>query len=486
MDSAASIEHIKELEGLSSPLEADSALRASLTEDAFNYAESLIEKLRNAPAFSLNAENGKELFSFPIGAEPHSIDEILAILANQVDNLGVNPLSGGNMGYVPGGSIYPSALGDFLAAVSNRYSGHFYGSPGAVRMENLLLRWMASIVGYPELAAGNLTSGGSIAQLIAIVTAREAFGLKAREYHQNVVYLTEQAHHSVVKGLMTAGLQETIQHLIPTDENYHFKVGDLETAIRKDQQKGLQPWLIVATAGSTNTGAVDPLQDIATVARQNQLWYHIDAAYGGFFTLSESGKRILSGINESDSLILDPHKGLFLPYGTGAVLVRDAALLKSAFTVHAAYAQDAVVFDEELSPADLSPELSRHFRGLRLWLPMMLLGIRPFQAALEEKLLLARYFHQRLSEINGFVMGPTPDLSIVIFRYIPEKGDPDAFNRQLIQDIQDDGQIFLSSTTINGIFYLRLAILGVRTHLDTIDLAIDILTEKARSISQLN
>jgi glutamate/tyrosine decarboxylase-like PLP-dependent enzyme len=484
MSKFAHIQHIKELERLSKPLELDPNQRASLTEMTLSYAESLIEKLIDAPAFRLAAENGHDLQSYPISDELHSMEEIVSILKDSVDNLGVNPLSSGNMGYIPGGSIYASALGDFLAAVSNRYSGHFYGSPGAVRMENFLLRWIADIVGYPKQAAGNLTSGGSIAQLIALVTAREAFDLKSRDYHQHVVYFTEQAHHSVMKGLVTAGLKDAVQHLIPTDEDHRMKVHELETAIKQDKKSGLHPWLVVATAGSTNTGTIDPLKEIAAVARQNQIWYHVDGAYGAFFALCDIGKRALSGMDESDSIILDPHKGLFLPYGTGAVLIKNGQALKSVFTASAPYAQDAAQFDEEFSPSDLSPELSRHFRGLRLWLPLMLVGIKPFQAALEEKLLLAQYFHQRLQEIDGFTVGSKPDLSIVPFRYLPNRGEPDAFNQKLIKAIQEDGRIFLSSTTLNGSFFIRMAILGVRTHLDTIDHAIEILTSKAKSISQ--
>ena len=253
------------------------------------------------------------------------------------------------MTYIPGGPLYHSAIGDYLAAVTNRYSGHFYGSPGAVRMENMLLGWMAEMVGYPPQAAGNLTSGGSIAQLIAFVTAREAFGLQNEDVNQSVVYLTEQSHHSVIKELHITGMGNSIRRVIPTDQNYRMVAGDLEKAIRKDKKGGLLPWLVVATAGTTNTGAVDPLQEIGSTAKQYQAWFHIDGAYGAFFILCESGKRILQGMQDSDSLILDPHKGLFLPYGSGAVLVKDARQLKDAFTFQAIYTQDAAALTGELS-----------------------------------------------------------------------------------------------------------------------------------------
>jgi glutamate/tyrosine decarboxylase-like PLP-dependent enzyme len=386
------------------------------------------------------------------------------------------------MAYIPGGPLYHSALGDYLAAVTNRYSGHFYGSPGSVRMENMLLRWMAELVGYPPQAGGNLTSGGSIAQLIAFVTAREEFGLKNEDATRSVVYLTEQSHHSVIKGLHIAGLGDSIRHVIPTDQNYRMVAGDLEKAILSDKKAGLLPWLVVATAGTTNTGAVDPLQEISSIAKQYQTWYHIDGAYGAFFVLCEPGKRILQGMQEADSLILDPHKGLFLPYGSGAVLIKEARQLKDAFTFQASYTQDAAAATGEFSPAELSPELSKHSRGLRLWLPLMLLGTRPFEAALEEKIHLARHFHEQLQSMDRFEVGPPPDLSITTFRYLPKSGDVNEFNRRLIGAIRDDGRIFLSSTTLEDNFVIRLAVLGLRTHLDTITMAIDLLKNTAENL----
>lgn len=484
MDESEDIHRIEDLERVSSQLEFNPEQRSAMVEAVLRYSESLIENLKQAPAYKLPSDDGLQLYKSLFGDKPHPLDEILAILNDSVDNSGVNPLSGGNMGFIPGGPIYPSALGDFLAAVSNRYSGHFAGSPGAVRMENMLLRWMAELVGYPRQAAGNLTSGGSIANLIAIVTAREASSLKPRDYERSVSYFTDQSHHSIQKGLLTAGLKDASIHIIPTDENYRILVPELESAILQDKRNGLNPWLVIANAGTTNTGSVDPLADVAAVAEQNDVWYHIDGAYGAFFGLTRIGKRVLAGIDRSDSLILDPHKGLFLPYGSGAVLVKDAQALRNAFKFHAPYAQDAAHFEEELSPSDLSPELSRHFRGLRLWLPLMLLGQQPFEAALEEKLLLAQYFHQRMQEVEGFTVGPRPDLSIVIFRYNPSRGNINEFNQKLIRAIQEDGRIFLSSTTLSGEFFIRLAVLGVHTHLDAIEDAIGIIKSTASTISQ--
>ena len=183
-------------------------------------------------------------------------------------------------------------------------------------------------------------------------------------------------------------------------------------------------------------------------------------------------------MDRSHSITMDPHKGLFLPYGSGAVLVKDRQKLIESHAYTADYMQDALAAVDELSPADLSPELTKHFRGLRLWLPFMLHGIAPFRAAVEEKLWLARYFHQELQTVDRFEVGPHPDLSIVTFRYLPRQGDPNEFNRRLNEEIARDGRIFLSSTMLGDRYTLRLAVLCFRTHLETIDLTIEILKEK--------
>ena len=180
----------------------------------------------------------------------------------------------------------------------------------------------------------------------------------------------------------------------------------------------------------------------------------------------------------SDSIVMDPHKGLFLPYGSGAVLVKDSKKLLDAHYYMPNYLQDTFDSREELSPADLSPELTKHFRGLRLWLPLKALGLKPFRAALEEKILLAQYFYKKIQQLDGFEVGPYPDLSVVTYRYIPSKGDVNEFNKKLVHEIHKDGRVFLSSTIVDDKFTLRLAVLAFRTHLETIDLTLEILKEK--------
>jgi aromatic-L-amino-acid/L-tryptophan decarboxylase len=477
-------ERLRQLETATRALDPGAEGRRSLRERVVDYADGFMEDLDRRPVYFASDDDGSALYDSPISEGPMDPDAVLELLDRGVNRSGVNIGAAGHMAYIPGSNLHASALADYLGAVLNKYPGLYFASPGLVRMERMLLRWVADLVGYPATAAGDLTSGGSIANLVGIATAREASGLKAKDFGRAVVYLSEQTHHAVDKALRIAGLGESVRRFVPLDRGYRMRPGALEEAVENDANVGLYPWLISATAGTTDTGAVDPLADIADIARRHDLWLHVDGAYGAAFALTEHGKRIMSGMGRSDSMVVDPHKGLFLPFGSGVVLVREGRHLLDAHHYHASYLQDKDVLasGDEVSPADLSPELTRPTRALRFWLPLKLAGVAPFRAALEEKLLLARYFHEKMMHEDGFEVGPPPDLSIVTFRYVPNHGDPNAFNRYLIDAVLRDGRIFISSTMIEGRFTLRLAILSLRTHLETVDLAIDILREKARQL----
>ena len=472
------IERIRKLETVSRKLEPDAHARERTRQQVVGYSEEFLSRIHDVRAYDDRKEPARELRASPISEDPADIEELLPLLKRAVDTPGINPASGGHLGYIPGGGLYYSALGDFLADVTNRYAGVAFAGPGAVEMENMLLDWMAGLVGYPEGSGGNLASGGSIANLIAIVTAREAHELQAKDFNRSVVYQSEQVHHCVEKALRVAGMGECVRRNVPLDSGYRMVPAELERLVTEDRKQGLVPWMVIASAGTTDVGAIDPLSEIGQVARSEDLWYHIDAAYGGFFALCEEIRPKMAGMELSDSIVLDPHKGLFLPYGTGAVLVKDRAAMHRAHYYRANYMQDVARegYGASDSPADLSPELSKHFRGLRLWLPLKLHGLAPFRACLEEKLLLARYFHERVQEL-GFRVGPDPELSVATYWYEPEQGDANAFNQALIEATHRDGRVFISSTRLGERFVLRLAPLAFRTHLDTIDLTLEMLQE---------
>lgn len=348
-------------------------------------------------------------------------------------------------------------------------------------MENMLIRWMCDLVGYGKGSHGNLTSSGSLANMIAIVAARDGKAIKSVDVTRSVIYLSRQAHHSVAKAINVAGLRECPTRYIALDDRYRMRPSDLAAQVEKDKADGLNPFLVVASAGTTDVGAIDPLVEIGDIASRHGLWYHVDAAYGGFFLLTDEGKDKLKGLELADSVIIDPHKGLFLPYGLGVVLVKNVEHLKHAYAFNASYMQDAFAAPDELSPAEVSPELTKHFRGLRLWLPLKLHGLAPFRACLEEKLLLAKYFHAEVQKL-GFVSDIEPELSVVTYRYVPETGDANDFNKRLIEAVVADGRVFISSTMLDGRFTLRFACLAFRTHLATVDTLLGVLNNKVNEL----
>lgn len=476
------MQRLEQLENIARLLDPDAVSREQLTQHVIAYANDFLDGIPHAPAYWAHPANGRGLYDSPIAEQGIGIAQSLQLLGENVDSIGINATSGRYLGYIPGGGLYHAALGDYLAAVGNQYAGLFFAGPGAVRIENMLVRWMADTVGYPATAGGNLTSGGSLANLTAIVTARDAHAIAPEKISRSVVYVTQHAHHCIHKALHVAGLRSCIRRVVPVDARYRMDPVALNQAILADQKAGLQPWLTVATAGTTNTGAVDPLSAIADVAASHGLWFHVDGAYGAFFALCSEGQAVLGGMDRSDSLALDPHKTLFLPYGSGAVLVRERTRLYAAFNAGADYLPDSLDEVDEPSPADLSPELTRHFRGLRLWLPLKVLGVAPFRAALSEKIQLARHFYERIKGIDGFEVGPYPDLSLVIYRYRPKRGNPDQFNQRLMQAVQDDGRVFISSTRVDNKLVLRAAIVCFRTHLDEVEEALDVLERTARRL----
>ena len=470
---------IERLRAQTRPLEPDSGQRRALGGQALDHALAFLDGIEDAPTL----RPPEEAFSLRLDPEFTEGCRDPASVLDYVDACIVKPgiaaTSPRFMGYIPGGGLFHAALGDMLAAATNKYSGFAPAAPGAVRIENACTQWLANVIGYPAGAAGTLTSGGSIANLTAVVTAREARDSDGG----GAVYLTRFAHHCVDKALHIAGRGRAPRRVIATDETYRMSLDALEQALKEDRANGVRPWLVVASAGTVDTGAVDPLPEIAELCRRYGAWFHVDGAYGGLFTLCDEGREKLCGIEQADSVALDPHKTLFLPYGTGAVVVRDGRQLLDAFSASAAYIQPFAETDVGPSPSDLSPELTRHFRALRLWLPLQIAGVAAFRAAQAEKLKLARYFHARLSEMDGWDAGPEPDLSVVAFRYLPKAGDVDDYNERLMHHVQQEGRVMLSGTRIDGSYRLRCAILCFRTHIEHVDECLDAL---ARGVAALD
>ena len=382
----------------------------------------------------------------------------------------LNTASPGYLAYIPGGGLLHSAVADLVADAVNRYVGVWVAAPGLAQLESNVVDWFCEIVGYGKspMPGGLLTTGGSMANLIALVTARE--NRLGEDFSRGVVYTSDQAHHSVLKAARFAGVPASRVRSIATDERFRLEVPALRDAIAADARDGLAPFLIVASAGTTNTGAIDPLLAIADLAEKEKLWLHVDGAYGGFFALTTRGKRALAGIERADSIALDPHKSLFLPYGNGSLVVRDKETLARAHGMHASYLPpkpDDVDFTDF---SDLGPELSRDFRGLRVWLPFKMHGACAFREALDEKLDLAREACDAIRAMPGIEIVAEPELSLFAFRL---RGATDEKNRLFLREINRRQRVFLTGTMAHGHFVLRACILSFRTHADRIAMLVE-------------
>ncbi len=461
------IDQLNHLSISSGKLDIEESERTEIIDQVVEYTNEFISGLRSVKGFAQN-----KVGDLSIKNERQPLHRLLRQYQEEVAENGINAASPKHLGYIPGGGVFASAIADFITAVTNPFSSAYYASPGAATMENEVINWLKSVFSFPKNSVGCLSSGGSVSTLIALTAARDKFKIKNNKILSSVVYLSEQVHHSTQKALRIIGLEDVIIRYVPLDNEHKIKPDSLQELIAKDKADGLNPFLIIATAGTTDTGTIDPLGAIADVATKYKLWYHVDAAYGGFFILT-SKKNLFEGIERADSLIIDPHKGLFLPYGVGAVLIKDSNAVLHSHYYTANYMQDG--HNEELlkSPANLSPELTKHFRGLRVWLPLQYHGVEPFIACLEEKLLLVKYFRYRLTSL-GFFVGPEPDLSVSYF-WFPFETDIDEKNRRLMDSIHKDGSVFLSSSVIEERFVIRIAILAFRTKKETIDEAVEMI-----------
>jgi len=395
-------------------------------------------------------------------------DKLISDFVRRVAPRSLNTASPGYLAYIPGGGLLHSAVADLVADAVNRYVGVWVAAPGLAQIESNVVDWFCEIVGYGKTPrpGGLLTTGGSLANLVALVTARE--NRLGEDFSRGVVYVSDQAHHSVLKAARFAGLREAQVRVIASDERFRMNVPELREAIAKDVAARLSPFMLIAAAGTTNTGAVDPLESIADVAKEHGLWLHVDGAYGGFFALTDRGRRTLAGIDRADSITLDPHKSLFLPYGTGALVVRDTNELRRAHAMRATYLPPSPDDVDCTDFADLGPELSRDFRGLRVWLPIKMHGIGVFREQLDEKLDLARQACDAIRAMPGIEIVAEPDLSLFAFRC-----ETDEATRELMNEVNRRQRVFITGTIVRGRFVIRACILSFRTHADRIAMFVE-------------
>jgi aromatic-L-amino-acid/L-tryptophan decarboxylase len=401
---------------------------------------------------------------------PSPAGELLDLLFDRAVPKSFNTAGPGYLAYIPGGGVVSSAVADLISGVTNRYVGVWQAAPALVQLETNVVRWLCGIVGLPEGSGGYLATGGSLATFTAVVAARRE--KLPPDFLKGTLYVSDQTHHAVSKAASLAGFPAENVRSIPSDGRFRVRVDLLAGRIAADRAAGLTPFFVCGNAGTTNTGAVDDLEALADLCAAERLWFHVDGAYGGFFMLTERGRKVMAGIGRADSAVLDPHKGLFLPYGTGALLVRDAEVLRRA---HAAGADYLPHMQEEpgfVDICEISPELSRAFRGLRVWLPVKLHGLGAFRRNLDEKLDLAEHAARELAAMPGVEIVAEPQLSVVAFRLVKPGLDAEALNRlnrDLIERVNARQRVHMSGTVLGGAFVLRICVLSFRTHRGRLD-----------------
>jgi aromatic-L-amino-acid decarboxylase len=461
-----------ELQTLENALEPEKETMKKWKDLVDDYSFDFVKSLETGKAYSY--KNNKKFQSVEFDETPKSLESLIDLLKSEYNDSGINAASGGYMAFIGGGGLYPSSLGDYIAAVTNKYSGVIYGCPAAVDIENSIIKWVCKLIGYPvDDSTGNICSGSSTGILYSVNVAREAKNVKSQVYSKLVFYCTSVCHGCVFKAIKVGGLGDATIRVVPTDDRYMMVTSELENMIQNDLANEFIPFMVFSNAGSTDVGSVDPIYEIGQLARTYNIWHHVDAAYGGFFMLVESQRYKFKGIELADSVTVDPHKTLFMPYGCGIVLYRDSRAARAAFSVNCNCLQDTL--NDEISPADVSVELTKNFRGLRIWLPLQMFGLKPFRSCLEEKILLTEYFYKSVQKI-GYTVGPVPQLTVVIFRFIPKEGAVDAVNEELLEMLKRDGTVLLSSTRIDGAYWIRCGIVVFRTHLNHVDSCLRVLT----------
>jgi aromatic-L-amino-acid decarboxylase len=387
-------------------------------------------------------------------------------------SVGWDKTADGVLAYIPNGALDAGPIAALLAAGAHTFTGTSFEAPAMVAMEEGVLRWMADLLGLPASAGGLLLSGGSLANQTAIVTARSwALATEASKRGapgsvdiaelsgELTMYVSERVHHSVPKAARLAGIPGAALRTVPADAAGRIDADALGACLDADLADGRRPFLVVGVAGTTDTGSIDPLERLADIASRGGAWFHVDAAYGGLFALTERGRERLRGIERADSVTIDAHKGLFLPYGVGALLVREAERLVAAHEGTGAYFRAVPTTEGLPHYAQRGPELTRPTRGPLLWFPLQLHGSAAFAAELDRMLDLAAYAHERLALTPGIVVGPSPQTSIVTFRAAAGDEVTDA----IVEALHASGRFQVSTTTLGGRAMIRFAFLSPRT-----------------------
>jgi aromatic-L-amino-acid decarboxylase len=468
-------------------LEPDRAEMTKLGTLMLDHVVDFVAGLPDRPAgIVMDAAKTAEVVAGFLTPPPERPGEFKALLdrLGEATDCALETAGPGDLAYVPGGGLFSAALAEFYTRAVNRYGGLAFAAPAMVALEESVLRWMArDVCGLPAGSSGLLTTGGSMAAFSAVVAARHH--LLGDDISSGTVYVSRYTHHSIAKAARLAGIRAGHIREVPCTADLRMDVEAATALIRDDIRAGLRPFLLAGSAGTTDTGTVDPLPALADLAHREGLWFHVDGAYGGFFRLTERGRERLAGVERADSVVLDPHKTLFMPFGTGALVVRDPATLYAAHEGTGSYLSDIESTHGLPNYAHLGPELTHEVRGVRAWLPLHLHGVGAFRDALDEKLDLAELVHDRLAAVPVLEVPWRPDLSTVAFR-VRTRGDgpaaveeADHATHQLLNRINATQRVLLSGTRIEGRQVVRVCVVVHRTHRDRIDEVLDLITDES-------
>jgi aromatic-L-amino-acid decarboxylase len=446
----------------------------------------LLVSLRDGPVVppDLTQQVVREAVALDVPDDPMPADELVAHLREVVLDYSLKSGHPAHLAYITGTGTVPGAAADLLASGLNANVGGWLLSPAATEIELKLTRWLAGLLGLPETAGGMIVAGGGVANFIGLKVARDAIaGLETRRSgvtEKPAVYCSEEAHITIDRAADMLGLGTDAVRHVAVDDAFRMRPDALEEAIEADLAAGIRPAVVVGTAGTTSTGSIEPLADLAEIASRHGMWFHVDAAYGGVLALSDELRPLLAGIERADSVTLDPHKWLSTPLGSGCILVRDLQSLSNSFGVYASYVHEHEGLDRGVNLGFMGPQFSRGFDALKVWVSLLAHGRTAYARRIEHDIELTRYLAASVDESPDFELLAT-GLSICCFRYRPEGADDDAHldrvNEQLLSELQLDGRVYPSNAIVNGRFCLRTCIVNFRTEAEDLDRVLEVAAE---------
>lgn len=424
------------------------------------------------------------LLAGPPPEEPEGVSQIFPPLKEQLFSNMLHVDHPRFFAFVPGPNNFVSVMADALAAGFNTFTGTWFAGSGPAQAELIVIDWLRQICGLPEGSGGLFVSGGSMANLTGLAAGRH--DKLGDDLTDAVAYIGEQCHSSVARALRVLGVAKDNIRAIPSAANFRMSVDALNEAIKVDRESGQRPFCVVANAGTTNTGAVDPLPEISEVCKREDLWFHVDGAYGAPAILTDKGAELLAGLELADSLSLDPHKWLFQSFETGCVLVRDRAKLLRMFQVMPEYLRDTEGVSDEVNFGNYGVQLTRSFRALKLWLSIRAFGLASFRRAIERGMEIAEIAERELAATDGWKIVTPAQLAVVTFRFSPpglSTQAVDGLQGRIVEAMLADGYALATSTVLAGRPVLRFCTINPRTSDEEIRETVRLMTEMGRGLA---